>query len=440
MSQIIDLLSREILDSRGNPTLQTECWTEAGGYGIANVPSGASTGSKEALELRDQDPSRYQGKGVLQAVENVNVILAEQIIGLEVTEQTEIDNLMINIDGTADKSNLGANAILSVSLAVARAAADELELPLYRYLGGVNTSILPVPMLNVINGGAHADNTIDFQEFMLVPVGMSTFSQAVEAGAEIFHTLKALLKEKNYATTVGDEGGFAPNLKTIEEALDLLVAAIEKAGYKTGPEGIMLALDVAASEFYDAQQKLYLYAGATKAAQASQTISRTSEQQVAYLAELCEKYPIISVEDGLDETDWAGFSSLQAKLGSHVQIVGDDLFVTNVKYVKKGIKHQAANAVLIKVNQVGTLSETIQTIETAKKAGWACIVSHRSGETCDTTIADLAVAFNTGQIKTGSMSRSERLAKYNRLLQIEEELASSAVYAGHASFYNLHEK
>ena len=437
MSQIIDIYAREILDSRGNPTIQVECITADGGFGMANVPSGASTGSREALELRDNDPKRYQGKGVLQAVKNVNHQIAPALIGMDVFEQREIDELLIKLDGTPNKSKLGANATLGASMAVAAAAADEYKMPLYKYLGGVAACVLPVPMLNVINGGEHADNTIDFQEFMIMPVGAKTFREAMQTSAEIFHTLKKLLHQKKLSTAVGDEGGFAPNLGTAEEALDILVSAIKTAGYKPGPEGVMLAMDVAASELYSAKDHLYHYKGETQALNLKQEVVRTTDEQVAYLAGLCEKYPIISIEDGLDENDWKGFSQLNALLGKTKQIVGDDLFVTNRKYVEKGIAEQAGNSVLIKLNQIGTLTETIDTILLAQRSQWSCVVSHRSGETSDTFIADLAVAFNTGQIKTGSMSRSDRIAKYNRLLQIEEELGDTAEYRGITAFYNL---
>lgn len=434
MSQIIDLLALEILDSRGNPTVQVECWTAEGGYGKAKVPSGASTGSNEALELRDQDENRFQGKGVLTAVSKVNEVIAPELIGLNVGDQTEIDQLMIKLDNSPNKANLGANAILGVSLAVAKAAADELDLPLYRYIGGTNGKVLPVPMLNVINGGAHADNTIDFQEFMIVPVGATSFSVAIQSSAEVFHTLKQILHKAGYQTTVGDEGGFAPNLKTVEEGLDVLVAAITKAGYQIGSQGFMIALDVAASEFYNKKTKTYDYAGETKALKKDILIKKTTAEQVAYLAELTNKYPIISIEDGFDENDWTGFSALQSKIGHKCQLVGDDLFVTNLKYVKKGVSLKAANAVLIKLNQIGSLTETLDTIAYTHRHGWKCIVSHRSGETSDTTIADLAVALNTGQIKTGSMSRSDRVAKYNRLLEIAHVLGNEAVYLGIKAF------
>ena len=436
MSKIVNIIGREILDSRGNPTIQVECWTELGAHGIANVPSGASTGSREALELRDGDKTRFGGKGVLKAVNNVNQHLSEIIIGMEVTEQTAIDNLMIEMDGTTNKSKYGANAILGVSLAVARTAADELDLPLYKYLGGCNAKELPVPMLNVINGGEHADNTIDFQEFMIIPLAAKTFRHAVQISSEIFHTLKNLLHQEGYATTVGDEGGFGPNLATAEDALDILVKAIKKSGYKPGEE-VFIAMDPAASEFYNKNEKLYYYKGETKALKLNKPITRTSKEQVEYLIQLIKKYPIISIEDGLAESDWDGFKLLTEKVGKKIQIVGDDLFVTNPAIINRGIKEQCANSVLIKVNQIGTLTETIDAIQMAQRAGWTCVVSHRSGETSDTTIADLAVAYNTGQIKTGSMSRSERIAKYNRLLQIEEELEEDAIYKGCKAFYNI---
>ena len=437
MSQIINIIGREILDSRGNPTIQVECFTDLGGYGMANVPSGASTGKREALELRDNDPDRFQGKGVLRAVENINEHLAEVIIGYEVTDQVGVDQCLIEMDSTENKSKYGANALLGISLAVAKAAADELELPLYKYLGGVNAKILPVPMCNVINGGEHADNTIDFQEFMIMPVGASNMREAIRWAAEIFHTLKKLLHDEGYATTVGDEGGFAPNLKTAEEALDLLVTAIKKAGYTADENGVMIAMDPAASELYNPETKQYHYKGMTKATKAATEITKTSAEQVDYLLHLFDKYPIISIEDGLAEQDWAGFEMLTAKIGHRRQIVGDDIFVTNPVITKKGIQKKAANAVLIKVNQIGTLTETIDTVQLAQKAGWACVISHRSGETEDSFIADLAVALNCGQIKTGSLSRSDRIAKYNRLLQIEEELSFDSAYLGLDAFYNI---
>ncbi len=437
MSQIIEILAREIMDSRGNPTVQVECFTELGGYGIANVPSGASTGTREALELRDGDKNRFGGKGVLKAVDNVNNHIRDAVVGFEVTEQVLIDKTMIELDGTENKAKLGANAILGVSLAVARAAADELDLPLYKYLGGANAKLLPVPMLNVINGGEHADNTIDFQEFMIMPVGAKNIKEAIQMAAEVFHTLKDVLHKLGHTTTVGDEGGFAPNLATAEEALDLLVESIKKAGYEANENGIMIAMDPAASELYNTEDGLYHYPGETKALKLEKEVTRTSDEQVQYLIDLYNKYPIISIEDGLAEQDWDSFIKLNAQIGDKKQIVGDDLFVTNPKITAEGIKRKAANSILIKVNQIGTLTETIDTINMSQRAGWTCVVSHRSGETEDTTIADLAVALNTGQIKTGSMSRSDRVAKYNRLIQIEEELNHSAEFKGINSFYNI---
>lgn len=431
MAEIIELLAHEILDSRGNPTLSVECWTDEGGYGHARVPSGASTGSREAKELRDNDADRYNGKGVLKAVENVNNEIAEQIIGWDVTDQVGIDLMLKELDGTENKSRLGANAIIGVSMAVAKAAADELDLPLSQYLGGVNARVLPVPFCNVINGGAHASNIIDFQEFLIVPVGAQSFHEALEMAADVFHALKKILNHAGHITTVGDEGGFAPNLSTPEEALDFIIEAIKTAGYEAGPQGIMLAMDVAASELYNPESKCYEYVGETKALGHDKLIVRTTDEQVAYLESLVKKYPLISIEDGLAEDDWAGFEKLVKILKSHhVQVVGDDLFVTNTIYVNKGIQVKAANAVLIKVNQIGTVTETIETINLAHRAGWATQVSHRSGETVDTFIADLAVAFNTGQIKTGSLSRSERMVKYNQLLKIEQELGPQAIYLG----------
>ena len=449
MSKIEKIYAREVLDSRGNPTVQVEVWTEFGGYGSAMVPSGASTGSREALELRDGDKSRYQGKGVLAAVNNVNTKIAGAIIGLEVTNQVAIDNIMITLDGTNFKKNLGANAMLGVSMAVAKAAASELEIPLYRYLGGVSAKKLPVPMLNIINGGEHADSAIDFQEFMIMPVGASTLCEALRWSAEIFHTLKKILHDKGDITAVGDEGGFAPhfnwvyenqNLETFkthtpaEVALDLIVEAIQQAGYKPGENGVMIAIDCASSELYFDDKK-YHFKKIEKVT--GQEWAMTTEEMVAYLDKLVDKYPIISVEDGLAEADWDGFQLQVKTMGHKIQIVGDDLFVTNPKITAEGIAKNAANSVLIKLNQIGTVTETIDTIKLAQKAGWTAVVSHRSGETEDTTIADLAVALNTGQIKTGSMSRSDRIAKYNRLLAIEDELGQAAEYDGIKTFYNL---
>lgn len=436
MSKITKVLGREVLDSRGNPTVQVEIHTEFGGFGSAMVPSGASTGSREALELRDGDPKRFQGKGVLKAVANVNGPLAKVVLGQEVFNQVAIDQAMIAADGTEFKKKYGANAILGISLAVAKAAANELEIPLYRYIGGVNAKKMPVPMLNIINGGEHADNTIDFQEFMIMPVGAKSIKEAIRWSSEIFHTLKSILHSKGHVTAVGDEGGFAPDIST-EEALDVITEAIKKAGYVPGEKGVMIAMDCASSELYTADKK-YSFKGEAKATGQKQVI-RTTDEMVTYIDKLVQKYPhIISIEDGLAETDWDGFAKHVQTSGKKIQIVGDDLFVTNPKITAEGIKKGVANAVLIKVNQIGTLTETIDTIQLAQKAGWTTIVSHRSGETEDTTIADLAVALNSGQIKTGSMSRSDRIAKYNRLIQIEDELGDAAQYDGIKSFYNLH--
>lgn len=428
MSAIIDVYAREVLDSRGNPTVEVEVYTEDGGFGRALVPSGASTGEYEAVELRDGDKNRYLGKGVLKAVENVNEIIAPEIIGLEVTDQVAIDQKLIELDGTENKSKLGANAILGVSLAVARAAADELGLPLYQYLGGFNAKTLPVPMMNILNGGAHADNNVDIQEFMIMPVGAESFREALRMGAEIFHSLKAVLKAKGYNTAVGDEGGFAPNLKSNEEALQTIIEAIEKAGYKPG-EQVMLAMDVASSELYNKEDGKYHLEG--------EGVVKTSEEMVAWYEELVSKYPIISIEDGLDENDWEGHKLLTERLGKKVQLVGDDLFVTNTKKLAEGIEKGVGNSILIKVNQIGTLTETFDAIEMAKRAGYTAVVSHRSGETEDSTIADIAVATNAGQIKTGAPSRTDRVAKYNQLLRIEDELGHTAIYQGIRSFYNL---
>lgn len=436
MSVIIDVRALQVIDSRGNPTIQTEVWTNAGGYGVALVPSGASTGSREAIELRDKNAKLYQGKSVLKAIENIDKIIAKEIIGQEVSEQRYLDQLMIKLDGTENKSKLGANAILSVSLAIARAAANELDMPLYRYLGGTNACQLPVPMFNVINGGAHADNTIDFQEFLIMPVGAKDFNHAIQMAAETFHNLKDILKAKGLVTAVGDEGGFAPNLGSTEEALDLIVEAIKKAGYKP-KDDIVIAMDCASSEIY--QNGKYVL-GAKKDPNAKDKKVWTSEQMVDYLVQLTKKYPIVSIEDGLAEGDKAGFKLLVEKTNNEVQIVGDDLFVTNPKIIAQGIKEGLANSVLIKLNQIGTLTETIEAIQMCQKAGWTAVISHRSGETEDTTIADLTVAFNTGQIKTGSMSRTDRIAKYNRLLTINADLAKQAEFIGKNVFYNIKQK
>lgn len=426
MAMITEVYAREILDSRGNPTVEVEVCLEDGAVGRAAVPSGASTGVHEAVELRDGDKSRYLGKGVTKAVDNVNDIIAEAIIGLEATRQTEIDELLIRLDGTPNKGRLGANAILGVSMAVAKAAASSVGLPLYMYLGGVAAKELPVPMMNILNGGQHADNNVDIQEFMIMPVGAKSFTEALRMNAEIYHNLKALLKSKGLSTALGDEGGFAPNLSCNSEAIEVILEAVEKAGYKPG-EDIVIALDVASSEFYEDGK--YNLAG--------EGIVKTSEEMVEYLAELCEKYPIISIEDGMDEDDWEGWKKLTAKLGGKVQLVGDDLFVTNEERLVEGIEKGVANAILIKVNQIGTLTETFNAIETAKRAGYTCIISHRSGETEDTTLADIAVAVNAGQIKTGAPARTDRVAKYNQLLRIEEDLGKAAKYNGKNVFYNL---
>ncbi len=426
MSEIIDIHAREVLDSRGNPTVEVDVFCEDGAMGRAIVPSGASTGAHEAVELRDGDKNRYLGKGVLKAVENVNEIIAEELIGYDAVEQRNIDNTMIELDGTENKGKLGANAILGVSLACAKAAAMSSGLPLYSYIGGTNAHQLPVPMMNIINGGSHADNTVDIQEFMVMPVGAPSFREALRCGAEVFHALKKVLNGKDMSTAVGDEGGFAPNLKTNEEAIQVIMEAATKAGYKPGVD-VMIALDVAATEMF--QKGIYTFKG--------EGVVRTSTEMVAYYEMLCSKYPIISIEDGLAEDDWNGFKLMTEKLGSKVQIVGDDLFVTNTKRLAEGISKGIGNSILVKVNQIGTLSETLDAIQMAKEAGYTAIVSHRSGESEDTTIADIVVATNAGQIKTGSASRTDRIAKYNQLLRIEEELGADAVYKGIKSFYNL---
>jgi len=428
LSIIVDIYGREVLDSRGNPTVEVEVWTEDGAFGRALVPSGASTGAFEAVELRDGDKERFLGKGVMNAVNNVNEMIAEEVIGMDVFEQAAIDKLMIRLDGTPNKGKLGANAILGVSLAVARAAADELGMPLYQYVGGVNSKTLPVPMMNILNGGEHADNNVDIQEFMVMPVGAKNFKEALRMGAEIFHSLKSVLKSKGLNTAVGDEGGFAPNLSSNEEALKTIVEAIEKAGYKPGEE-IMLALDVAASEMYDENKKVYNLTGEGRVL--------TVEEMIDYYEELVNKYPIISIEDGLAEDDWDGWKLLTDRLGKKIQLVGDDLFVTNTERLNKGIELGVSNSVLVKLNQIGTLTETLDTIEMAKTNGYTAVISHRSGETEDTTIADLAVATNAGQIKTGAPSRTDRVAKYNQLLRIEDMLGEEAVYKGKKTFYNI---
>lgn len=421
MSTIIDVFGRQILDSRGNPTVEAEVITENGFIGRAAVPSGASTGKHEAVELRDGG-SIYMGKGVQQAVSHVNKAIKEALIGRSAFDQVKIDQVMLDLDGTANKNKLGANAILAVSLAVAKVAAQEAELPLYRYLGGVNAKTLPIPMMNILNGGSHADNSIDFQEFMIMPVGADSFSAALQMGVEVFHHLKQVLKKKGYSTNVGDEGGFAPEMKSNEEAIETVLQAIEAAGYKPGSE-IYIAMDAATSEFYLADEKVYHF-------HQSDGTKRTSDEMVAYWSDWVNKYPIVSIEDGLDEDDWSGWAKLTAAVGNKVQLVGDDLFVTNVSRLQQGIDQEVANSILIKVNQIGSLTETINAVSLATRHQYTSVISHRSGETEDTTIADLAVALNTGQIKTGSASRSDRIAKYNQLLRIEEELGSSAIYPG----------
>jgi enolase len=419
---ITDVWAREILDSRGNPTLEVEVTLEDGTIGRAAVPSGASTGENEAVELRDGDKARYNGKGVLKAVDNVNNILSEEVVGFEATDQIGIDKMMIQLDGTPNKGKLGANAILGVSLATAKAAAATFGLPLYRYIGGTNAKILPVPMMNILNGGSHADNNVDFQEFMIMPIDAPSFAEALRMGAEIFHSLKSVLKKKGYNTAVGDEGGFAPNLKSNEEALEVILDAIGKANYKAG-EQVYIALDPAASEFFDTDKKKYVFAKSDKS-------EKTPEQMAKYWENWTKQYPIASLEDGMAEGDWDGWKILTDAVGKNVQLVGDDLFVTNVEYLSKGIDRGVANSILIKVNQIGTLTETLDAIEMAKRAHYTTVLSHRSGETEDTTIADIAVATNSGMIKTGSASRTDRIAKYNQLIRIEQELDTNGYYAG----------
>jgi enolase len=426
MSEIIEVYAREILDSRGNPTVEAEVTTASGEMGLAAVPSGASTGSREALELRDGDKARYLGKGVKTAVDNINNEVSDELLGYDVLDQVGVDQAMLELDGTENKERLGANAMLAVSLATAKAAAAELDIPLFRYLGGAGQMHMPVPMMNIINGGAHADNSVDLQEFMILPVGAPSLTEAVRYGAEIFHALKSVLKSKGMNTAVGDEGGFAPNLSSNEEAIEVILEAIDKAGYKAG-EDIMLGLDVASSEFYeDGKYNL-----------ASENKKLTSEEFADYLTNWVDKYPIISIEDGMDEGDWDGWAVLTEKLGKRVQLVGDDLFVTNTKILQQGIEKGIANSILIKLNQIGTLTETLAAIELAKRNNYTCIISHRSGETEDSTIADLAVATSAGQIKTGSLSRSDRVAKYNRLIRIEDMLGNTVIYPGKNTFYNL---
>lgn len=428
MATIIDVFGREILDSRGNPTVEVEVILDDGAMGRAAVPSGASTGAFEAVELRDGDSERYLGKGTLKAVSHVNEDIADALIGMEAEDQREIDAEMIALDGTENKGNFGANAILGASLAVAKAAAESAELPLYKYVGGVNANMLPTPMMNILNGGEHADNNVDFQEFMIMPVGAQSFAEALRWCAEIYHTLKKVLHEAGLGGGVGDEGGFAPNFTTNEEPLKYIVEACEKAGYKPG-EDIMFAMDPASTEFYDAERGIYVLAGEDR--------ELTSEEMVEYWAALVEKYPIISIEDGMAEEDWDGWKALTDRIGDKVQLVGDDLFVTNPKRLAKGIELGCANAILVKVNQIGSLTEALEAVQMAKQAGYACIMSHRSGETEDVTIADLAVATNAGQIKTGAPCRSDRVAKYNQLLRIEEELGDAGQYAGMKAFYNI---
>ncbi len=428
MPFIMQVYAREVLDSRGNPTVEVDVYTESGAFGRALVPSGASTGEYEAVELRDGDKDRYLGKGVLKAVSNVNEIIAEEIVGYAVTEQVEIDQALIKLDGTDNKGKLGANAILGVSMAVARAAADYLGLELYQYLGGFNAKQLPVPMMNILNGGEHADNNVDIQEFMIMPVGAPSFKEALRMGTEIFHSLKAVLQEKGLNTSVGDEGGFAPNLASNEEALETIMIAIEKAGYKPGEE-IKLAMDVAASEIFNKDDGKYHLSG--------EGIVKTSEEMVDWYEELAGKYPIVSIEDAFDEDDWAGHKMLTERIGKTVQLVGDDLFVTNTVKLARGIEEGISNSILIKVNQIGTLTETFDAIEMAKRAGFTAVISHRSGETEDSTIADIAVATNAGQIKTGAPSRTDRVAKYNQLLRIEDQLGETAQYLGDKAFYNI---
>ena len=429
MPIITNVYAREVIDSRGNPTIEVEVLTESGAFGRAIVPSGASTGEREALELRDGDKSRFLGKGVLKAVDNVNEIIAPEVIGFEVDDQVGIDALLVELDGTPFKEKLGANAMLGVSLAVAHAASDFYGMPLFNYIGGTNAKTLPVPMMNVINGGAHADSSVDFQEYMIMPVGAPNFSEALRWGAEVFHNLRKVLKAKGHITAVGDEGGFAPNLQNNEEPIEVIVEAIKAAGFVPGKD-FMIALDVAASEFYDAKTKKYVLSKSTGNV-------LTSDEMVEWYVNLCKKFPIISIEDGLAEGDWDGWKKLTDRLKDTVQIVGDDLFVTNPAILKEGIEKGIANSILIKLNQIGTLSETLDAMEMAERAGYTCVVSHRSGETEDVTIAELAVALNAGQIKTGSMSRTDRIAKYNQLLRIEDYLAERAIYPGLKAFFNI---
>ena len=428
MAYIEDLVAREVLDSRGNPTVEVEVLLDDGTEGRAIVPSGASTGVHEAVELRDGDKGRYLGKGTLTAVNNVNEIIADEVVGLDPFDQPGLDKLLIELDGTPNKGKLGANAILGVSLAMARAAAQSIGLPLFQYLGGVNAKVLPVPMMNILNGGSHADNTVDIQEFMIMPVGASCFREALRMGAETFHNLKKILKDRGLNTNVGDEGGYAPDLKTNEEAIQVIIEAIKQAGYEPGKD-ICIALDCAASEFYDEEKNVYDWKGEGRV--------MTAAELCAFYEDICSKYPVLSIEDGMAEDDWDGWKLLNEKIGDRVQLVGDDLFVTNTERLKRGIEEKAANSILIKVNQIGSLTETLDAIEMAKKAGFTAVVSHRSGETEDTTIADLVVGVNAGLIKTGSASRTDRICKYNQLLRIEEMLGDAAQYAGMDAFYNL---
>jgi len=425
-AQIVDLVAREVLDSRGTPTVEAEVWLDDGGHGRAIVPSGASTGKFEALELRDGDKKRFLGKGTLKAVENINEVIAPEIVGLNAFDQTAIDDSLLKLDGTKNKDKLGANAILAVSMAVARAAADSIDTPLYKYLGGTNAKVLPVPFMNIVNGGKHADNNLDIQEFMIVPAGFKYFRDALRAGVEVFHHLKKLLKDGGHVTAVGDEGGFAPSFESNEEAIKYIINAVESAGYKPGEE-IFIALDCAASEFFNEEKGLYTIDGK----------ELTPDQLIDYYVDLTERYPIISIEDPFNEEDWGAFSKLTERVGGKVQIVGDDLYVTNIERLRKGVEERASNSILIKLNQIGSVTETLDTIEYAQKHGMTCVISHRSGETEDTFIAHLAVATNAGMIKTGSASRTDRIAKYNELLRIEEELGEQAEYRGLSSFYNL---
>ncbi|HOJ44426.1 MAG TPA: phosphopyruvate hydratase [Bacilli bacterium] len=429
MPIITDVYAREVIDSRGNPTIEVEVTTDSGAFGRAIVPSGASTGEREALELRDGDKTRFLGKGVQKAVENVNDVIAPELLGMYVDDQVAIDQYLLQLDGTPFKSKLGANAMLGVSLACARAAADFYGMPLYRYLGGVNAKVLPVPMMNVINGGSHADSSVDFQEFMIMPLGAASFKEAIRWGAEIFHNLKKVLKDKGHITAVGDEGGFAPNLPSNEAAIEVIVEAIKKAGYEPGKD-VFIALDVAASEFYDEDKKVYDL-------KKSKEGIKTTDEMIAWYERLITKFPIISIEDGLGEKDWDGWEKMTAKLGNCIQIVGDDIFVTNPTIFKQGIERGIANSILVKVNQIGTLTETLDAISMGHRAGYTTVISHRSGETEDTTIADLAVAMNAGQIKTGSMSRTDRIAKYNQLIRIEDELGETAVFLGKQTFKKI---